>query len=72
MSPDEWQVFLTSSSDRGESFGPPRVVAKSAVHRVTSQSKGKSITREVRMMPRLISHGNDLILGWVEAAVSAP
>ncbi len=67
VSPDEWQVFLASSSDRGETFAAPRVVARSAVHRVTSQSRGKTITREVRMMPRLVSHGEELILGWVEA-----
>jgi len=67
VEPEKWQVFLASATDLGESFGAPRVVAESAVHRVTSQSRGKTITREVRMMPRLVSRGSELLLGWVEA-----
>ena len=67
VSDDQWQVFLTSSTDRGETFDVPRVVAASDVHRVTSQSRGKTISREVRMMPRLVSRGNELLLSWVEA-----
>jgi len=67
VEPDKWQLFFTSSADRGETFATPRVIATSDVHRVTSKSRGQTITREVRMMPRLVSRGSELLLGWVEA-----
>jgi hypothetical protein len=67
---EQLQVFLTSSDDQGKLFSTPRVVAKSAIHRVSAQMRGKAISRELRILPRLVASGNTLVLGWVEAVAN--
>jgi hypothetical protein len=63
---DERTLYLARSSDTGKTFDTPRVVARSGVFKAVSQMKGKTITRELRMVPHLAASADSLHLAWTE------
>ncbi|MDY3554820.1 hypothetical protein R5W24_003949 [Gemmata sp. JC717] len=63
---DERTLYLASSDDGGRHFAPTRAVARSGVFKAVSQMKGKTVTRELRMVPHLVAAGPALHLAWTE------
>jgi hypothetical protein len=64
---DERTLYLARSDDAGGRFDGPRAVAKSGVFKSVAQTKGKAVTREVRMVPHLVAAGPAVHLAWIEA-----
>src|SRR5207244_13081140 len=49
----EHTLFLACSDDGGSSFDAPRAIAHSSIFKAVSKMKGKTITRDVKMMPHV-------------------
>lgn len=62
---DERTLSLAHSDDGARTFAAPKVVTKSGVLKTVSQMKGKTVTREVRMVPHLTA-GPAVHLAWTE------
>ncbi len=59
-------LFFASSKNGVAGLEAPREIAKTEIYKAVSQMKGKTVTRELRMVPHVATHGNDLILAWTE------
>lgn len=64
----ERTLFLASSLTSGKSFDPPKPVQKSEIYSYQIESKGRTITRSIRMVPHLVAAGDNLALGWLASA----
>ena len=64
----ERTLFLASSLTGGKSFDPPKLVQKSEIYSFQTESKGRTITRAIRMVPHLVAAGENLAVGWLAAA----
>ncbi|MCE9533172.1 MAG: hypothetical protein K8T89_18905, partial [Planctomycetes bacterium] len=64
---DERAVFLSRTDANSEKFGEPTTVSRSGIVKTVSQMKGKTITRESKMLPHLAIHNENIHLNWVEA-----
>lgn len=63
---EERTLFLARSSQPGQPFAPPRAITRSGIYRAISRMKGKTVTRELRMVPHLLAAGSTLHLAWTE------
>jgi hypothetical protein len=61
------KLLLATSDNQGESFNAAKEVIKSGIFKAVSQMKGKTISRDVRMMPHVIAGKDEIFLAWTEA-----
>ncbi len=66
-SDSEKVLLLARSDNQGKSFNTAKEVVKSGIFKAVSQMKGKTISRDVRMMPHVLSGKEELFLAWTEA-----
>lgn len=69
---EERKLLLTRSADGGRSFETPRAITTSGIYRAVSKMKGKTITRELKMLPHLAVAGGKVHLAWTEALADGP
>ncbi|MBP3954428.1 hypothetical protein J8F10_03875 [Gemmata sp. G18] len=63
---DNERTLFLARSEPGRAFDAPKIVARSGVFKSVSQMKGKTVTRELRMVPHLSAFGQTLQLAWTE------
>lgn len=59
-------MFLSVSSDDGESFSEPRVVSRTALHETELHAAGES-HHEMGMSPRLAADGEKVTAAWIQS-----
>jgi hypothetical protein len=64
--PDERTLWLTSAASGERSFRTPAALGKSGIFRTTSMSRGKTVTRDVKMMPHVAVDRQRVLLSWTE------
>jgi hypothetical protein len=68
----ERTLFLTRSTDGGANFATPVAFRRVPIHKKVSKMNGKERTFSTHVLPRLVTLGDALYLGWVEAIDGGP
>jgi len=63
----ERALYLSRFNEETSAFDPPATVARTGIVKFVSQMKGKTISRESRMLPQLAINGSTVHLAWVGA-----
>jgi hypothetical protein len=63
----ERSIFLTRTTDGGQSFNAPLMVSKGGVYRSASRTNGKAAGYERRATPHVAINGDRLLLAWSES-----
>ncbi len=66
QSDDQRALFLTRSTDAGQTFTSPQQFRQTKIYHSVSQMNGKEVKRAVRLLPQLASGGGKVFLGWLE------
>lgn len=64
----ERTLFLATSLNNGQSFDPPKPVQRSQIYSFSTESRGKTITRSIRMVPHLAAASDRLAVAWLDSA----
>jgi hypothetical protein len=68
----ERALTLVRSLDGGKTFEKPVEWRKVPIYKYASKSKTKEVTYSTHVLPRLVSSGESIHLGWVEAINGGP
>jgi hypothetical protein len=70
----ERTICLARSSDGGKTFSDPKPWRKVPIYKYASKSSGTkpAMTYSTHVLPRLVTSGDELTLGWVEAIAGGP